>query len=147
MKKLTITKKLLMAAIIGSTAALFVTACSDDKPKTPAATAKADHNPNPWDHSGEPKVTESQKQHFEKTFAEQCVTRESHGDEQDKERFTKPCNCIARFMAKDLTPQEADKFLSEHENPQSLRIRYENAAYHCLQEKAPPHDPDFSHPQ
>jgi hypothetical protein len=45
-----------------------------------------------------------------------------------------------------LTSQEAEKFLDEHENPQSLRIKYENAAYHCLQEKAPPQEPDFSRP-
>jgi hypothetical protein len=45
---------------------------------------------------------------------------------------------------KDLTAQEAEKFLTEHENPQSLRIKYENAAYHCLQENAPPKEPNFS---
>lgn len=148
MKKLLFIKKLLLAVVVGTTLA-FLGGCSDDKPKTTATAAKADHNPNPFDHSGEPKVTDSQKQHFEKTFAEQCIEREAHNsnDDQDKERFAKPCNCIARFMAKDLTAQEADKFLTEHENPQSLRIRYENAAYHCLQEKVPPHEPDFSHPQ
>lgn len=144
----------MQTVIIGATTALLLSACSDDKPKTAKTTTSAtaekpDHNPNPWDHSGEPKVTDSQRQHFEKTFADQCIEREAQNadDGQDKERFSKPCTCIARFMAKDLTPQEADKFLTEHENPQSLRIRYENAAYHCLQEKVPPHEPDFSRPQ
>ena len=46
---------------------------------------------------------------------------------------------------KDLTGEEAEKFLAEHENPQSLRIKYENAAYHCLQQNTPPLDHNFLH--
>jgi len=45
---------------------------------------------------------------------------------------------------KDLTAIEAEKYLTEHENAQSLRIKYENAAYHCLQQNAHPAGPDFS---
>ncbi len=41
-------------------------------------------------------------------------------------------------MMKDLTAIEAEKFLVEHESAQSLTIKYENAAYHCLQQKTPP---------
>ena len=151
MKKIFINQKLLFTFAISATLTLLLTGCSDDKPKhsTTTPAAKADHNPNPWDHSGEEKVTVSQKEHFESTFASQCIEREAHNADSndDKERFSKPCHCVANFLSKDLTAQEAEKFLDEHENPQSLRIKYENAAYHCLQEKAPPHEPDFSHPK
>jgi len=151
MKKKLINQNLLFTVIISAALTLLLNGCSDDKPKhsTTTPAAKADHNPNPWDHSGEKKVTESQKQHFENTFASQCIEREAHNSDNndDKERFSKPCHCIANFLSKDLTDQEAEKFLDEHENPQSLRIKYENAAYHCLQEKAPPHEPDFSRPK
>jgi len=140
--------------VFSATLATFVAGCSDDKPKpqAPAKTTtttpapKNDHNPNPWDHSGEKPVADSQKREFEQQFADQCVKREmAHGgNNAAAQSFSKDCNCIAHFMAKTLTPQEADKFLDEHENPHSLKIKYENAAYHCLQQKQPPHAPDFS---
>jgi hypothetical protein len=38
-------------------------------------------------------------------------------------------------MLKDLTDDEAEKFLTEHENPRSLQIKYNSAAYHCAQQK------------
>jgi len=153
MKTLTVPKTV-FAALLCGVVALTVTACSDDKPEKPtastraAAPAKPTHNPNPFDHSGDIKVTDSEKQKFEQEFAAQCVAREVHnsGNPEDKARFDKPCTCIATFLMKDLTYQEAEKFLTEHENPQSLRIKYENAAYHCLQEKTPPKEPDFSRP-
>ncbi|MDP2903859.1 MAG: hypothetical protein Q8N96_12270 [Methylovulum sp.] len=150
MKTLTFTKTSLLAVLIGSVLALSVTGCSDDKESTTSTkVAKSSHNPNPFDHSGDVKVTDSEKQKFEHEFAAQCVNRElknSENKDSDRERFTKPCICIAKFLMKDLTAQEAEKFLVEHENPQSLAIKYENAAYHCLQEKVPPHEPDFSRP-
>ena len=156
MKILNAIPKRLLALTIGGVFAVALSACSDDKAQTTSAAQSvskakpaATHNPNPFDHSGEAKVTESEKQRFEREFASQCVNREiknSDNKESDKERFAKPCTCIATFMMKDLTAQEAEKFLTEHENPQSLRIKYENAAYHCLQEKTPPHEPDFSRP-
>jgi len=150
MKILQLTSKIIFAAIVCGVLVLSATGCSDnsDKKEKPlAAKAKPTHNPNPFDHSGEAKVTESEKQKFEQVFAAQCVERESKNpDNKDdnKKRFERPCTCIAMFLMKDLTPQEAEKFLDEHENPQSLRIKYENAAYHCLQENAPPKEPNFS---
>lgn len=89
-------------------------------------------------------VTSSDKQKFEKTFENQCIQRElknSTNPDNDKARVSKACECIATFMMKDLTAIEAEKFLVEHENAQSLTIKYENAAYHCLQQKAPPQAP------
>ncbi|MDO9107105.1 MAG: hypothetical protein Q7U57_19360 [Methylovulum sp.] len=151
MKLLTFTKNSVCAVVLGTVLVLSASGCSDDKATTaPAKAAKSDHNPNPFDHSGDVKVTDIQKQKFEHQFAEQCIARETKNSDNidnDRARFSKPCNCIAAFLMKDLTGQEAEKYLSEHENPQSLRIKYENAAYHCLQENAPPHEPDFSRPQ
>jgi len=151
MKTLTITKTSLLAVLISSALALSVSGCSDDNKSAPVTqSAKPSHNPNPFDHSHDVPVTDVQKHKFEHEFADQCVARElKNSDDKDseKERFTKPCTCIATFLMKDLTAQEAEKYLAEHKNPQSLRIKYENAAYHCLQEKTPPHEPDFSHPQ
>ncbi len=153
MKKLEIIKKLLVTALLSGTFALTVAGCSDKSEnkenkenKEVASPKKANHNPNPWDHSADVPVTDNEKSQFEHDFAAQCVDREAKnsGDTADKERFGKPCLCIAQFLSKNLTSQEAEKFLSEHENPQSLRIKYENAAYHCLQEKAPHKEPDFS---
>lgn len=96
------------------------------------------------------KVTDEERQKFEHDFESQCIEREvlhSENKDEDRERYTEPCRCIATFMMKDLTAIEAEKFLEEHEDAQSLRIKYENAAYHCLQQKAHPKGPNFSKPQ
>lgn len=149
MKKQTITKKINFAALACMVIALSVTACSDDKEKD--KTSKAKPEETSVSHSLL-KVTPSdtEKLKFEKEFAAQCVTRElnnSANKEADKQRINQSCTCIATFLMKDLTAIEAEKFMKEHENAQSLRIKYENAAYHCLQEKVPPQEPDFSRPE
>ena len=121
--------------------ALFLSACSDNQPEPQVKQAH-----NPFDHSHDAVVTDIQKHVFEHDFAEECVAREvsqSVNKEYDKKRFAKPCMCIATFMMKDLTAVEAEKFLKENKNTQSLRIRFENAAYHCLQEKAQPKSPQL----
>lgn len=121
--------------------ALLLSACSDEQPKQQVKKAH-----NPFDHSHDATVTDIQKHVFEHDFAEQCVAREvsqSVNKEYDKKRFEKPCMCIATFMMKDLTAVEAEKFLKENKNTQSLRIRFENAAYHCLQEKQQPKSPQL----
>jgi len=119
--------------------ALVLNGCSDDKPKQQVTKVH-----NPWDHSHDAVVTDIQKHVFEHDFAEQCVDREvskSINKENDSKRFAKPCMCIATFMMKDLTAVEAEKFLKENKSTQSLRIRFENAAYHCLQDKQQPKSP------
>ena len=121
--------------------ALMLSACSDDGPKQ---QAKKVHNP--FDHSHDATVTDIQKHVFEHDFAEQCVEREISGSinkDNDRKRFAKPCMCIATFMMKDLTAVEAEKFIKENKSTQSLRIRFENAAYHCLQEKQQPKSPQL----
>lgn len=135
MKKLTIKKLSLVLSI------LLVAACSDDKP---AEKSKAQTNgvtQEPISHTLlNTQTSTSDKQKFENAFAQQCVARElknSNNPDVDKPRFEKACECIATFMMKDLTAIEAEKFLTEHQGSQSLTIKYENAAYHCLQQKAP----------
>lgn len=134
MKKHTFRKNFFFAALAVIVIALSVTGCSDDKEK--AVPVKAAHNP--FDHSHDIPVTDVQKHKFEHDFAEQCVARElknSVNKDEDKERFSKSCMCVATYMMKDLTAQEAEKFLTEHENPRSLQIKYDSAVYHCTQQK------------
>ena len=142
MKTITLTKNFFIAVLASTVLVLFLTGCSDDEEKT--ATAKIGHNP--FDHSHDVVVTDVQKHTFEHEFAEQCVQRElknSANKDVDKDRYTEPCMCIATFLMKDLTADEAKKFMIEHKNTQSLVIKYENAAYHCLQEKAQPKEPQI----
>jgi hypothetical protein len=136
MKTFTFTKNLFLAAMIGTVLTLSVTGCSDDKEEQKSAST-AVHNP--FDHSHDAVVTDIQKHTFEHQFADQCVARElksSVNKEYDKKRLEDACMCIATFLMKDLTADEAEKFITEHKNTQSLVIKYESAAYHCLQEKA-----------
>ncbi|WP_340120957.1 hypothetical protein [Methylobacter svalbardensis] len=148
MKMTTFTKKIFIAALTSMAIALSITGCSDDKEKTVAAkpaTVAAVHNP--FDHSHDTPVTDIQKHKFEHDFAKQCVQRElknSDNKEADAAQYTQPCMCIAKFLMKDLTAEEAEKFIGEHKNAQSLVIKYENAAYHCLQQNAHPKGPNFS---
>ncbi len=140
MKKQNPVKKTLQTLLLLVTVAVLVSACSDDKPKT--AVKKTAHNV--FDHSHGAEVSDLVKHKFEHEFADQCVDREvknSVNKALDRRRYAKPCLCIATYMMKDLTAVEAEKFLKEHKDTQSLRIRYENAAYHCLQEKSHPKGP------
>jgi hypothetical protein len=143
MKTPTFTKNFFFAALTGLLIALSVAGCSDDEQKQ--ATAKPVFNP--FDHSHDVEVTDIQKHKFEHDFADQCVDRElknSTNKEFDKVRYATPCMCIAKFLMKDLTAEEAHMFIGEHKNAQSLVIKYEAAAYHCLQQNAHPKGPDFS---
>jgi len=129
-------KHQLKILLISCSIAFFVGACSDDAPKTRQINSKAHKS---WDHSHDTTVTDMQKHGFEHDFTKQCVEselRQSSDKTNDRKRFAKPCMCIATFMMQDLTAVEAEKFLKEHKSTQSLRIRFENAAYHCLQSKA-----------
>lgn len=120
---------------------LLISACSDDKTSANKMQTNGVEN-TPISHTllGS-KVSASDKQKFEQAFAEQCVERETKNSvnpDNDKARMIKACECIAVFMMKDLTAIEAEKFLTEHQSSQSLTIKYENAAYHCLQQKTQP---------
>lgn len=144
------TKNLLFVAVVLSVLTFSLSGCSDSEDKKPAAAnGKKNHNPNPFDHSGDMKLTDSQREKFEQQFAEQCIEREvksSPDKDRDRERAEGPCECIAKYMTRDLTGEEAEKFLDEHQNAHSLEIKYQNAAYHCLQAVNHPKGPQFSRP-
>lgn len=152
--KITISRNLLhtlSAAVI----AACIAGCSDDETaKQPEAPAQATSSgssetviskDSPVDPT--PEAEESQKQKFEHDFTAQCVERElnnSQNNVDEANKITKSCECISAYIMKDLTDEEAEKFLNEHEHPQSLRIKFEAAAYECLQEKAHPAGPKLS---
>ncbi|WP_374090620.1 hypothetical protein [Methylomicrobium lacus] len=152
MKNSTQNKPAWMAACAGLVLAFTLTACSDDEGKQAPSAREAEKMQtvgdvhNPFDHTHDVPVTDVQKHKFEHDFAAQCVDRElkkSTDKEADKARWEGPCMCIATFMMKNLTAEEAEKFLDEHKNTQSLVIKYENAAYHCLQAKQQPKEPQL----
>ncbi len=146
------TPKKILIALAGAVIAVSLLGCSDEeKPKQPEAAAqesttgsgeKIISKDSP--HDSTPEAEESQKQKFEHEFASQCVDRELNNASnkiEDASKITKSCECISTYIMKDLTDEEAEKFLKEHEHPQSLRIKFEAAAYECLQEKAQPAGP------
>jgi hypothetical protein len=148
MKTLTHKKILIISTLISTVITLSLASCSDEeKPKVEKTaieeqTGKVDTHA--FDHPHGPEVTDMQKHKFEHDFAAQCVDRELNNSTnkiEDAERLTKSCECIATYLMKDLTAQEAEKFMGEHEHPQSLRIKFEAAAYQCLQENAHPAGP------
>ena len=133
MKIHTLIKNFFFAVLTSMVIALTVTGCSDDKEKS--VPVKTSHNP--FDHSHDVPVNDIEKHKFEHDFAAQCLERElknSVNIEEDKPRLSKSCMCVATDMMKDLTAQEAEKFLKEHENPRSLQIKYNSAVFHCLQQ-------------
>lgn len=136
-------KNLLFAMSVSLVVSLTLTGCSDDKPVTPVAKKEAF---NPFDHSKDERISAAEKDKFEAAFIEQCVAKEMHAaPNSDKERFIKPCTCIANEVSKTLTAKEEQKFVDEKENPVSLTFKIDNAGYECLQEKAPPQDSGFTH--
>jgi PBP1b-binding outer membrane lipoprotein LpoB len=152
MKNIFCEKNILLVALISLVFTVTLSGCSDEeKPKeevkataqAPSETAAADKS-DQFDHPHGPEVTDMEKHKFEHDFAAQCVDREmknTSDQEKDENLIAKSCECIASYMMKDLTAQEAEKFIKEHEHPQSLRIKYEAAAYECLQEKTQPAGP------
>jgi hypothetical protein len=146
MKTITLIKKVSFLSLLLVILAAFVTGCSEDKKTTtpkPASQVQ-DHTQHSFDHTHGSEVSDLEKHKFEHDFADQCVEREiknSKNKDVDRERFAKPCLCIATYLMKDLTAKESELFLVEHKNTQSLRIKFESAAYHCLQEKVQPKSP------
>ncbi len=121
---------------------LTVTLLAGCSSENESQTAK--NNQKLFDHSHGSDVPDLEKHKFEHKFADQCVGRElknSVNKEYDKTRLEKTCLCIATNMMKDLTAAEAEKFLGENKNTRSLQIRFDNAAYHCLQKNQRPGAP------
>jgi hypothetical protein len=133
-------KKSYFAILAVTLMALLVVGCSDDKEKITKAAPPVKAVFNPFDHSHDMPVTVVEKHKFEDAFAAQCVAREiknSVNKDSDAENAAKPCGCIAHLMVKDLTDEEVEKYLTEHENPRSLQIKFDAAAYHCTQATVP----------
>ena len=133
--------KYLNKALLAFALLLLLAGCSDDKDDKKPVEETISHE------LLNAKVSDEDRQKFEHDFESQCIVREvarSQNKEEAAIQFTKPCRCIATYMMKDLTAIEAEKFLQEHQDAHSLRIKYENAAYHCLQENAHPKGPNFS---
>lgn len=135
------TTKQILALLLLSTSALMLTACSDDKAENAAAqkTTKSKMANNNNVDAGE--ASDSVKQKFIKTFAKNCVTRElknSVNKDSDEKRFTESCGCIAEHIADDLAEVDAEKYLDDHEDTHTLQIKFDAAAFFCLQNKAQP---------
>ena len=129
------TKQLNIAFIIIAVFSLSLIGCSSEDD----TSAKTN-----FDHAHDNNVTDLVKHKFEHEFADQCVARElktSVNKSYDKQRYAETCLCIESEMMHDLTAEEAEKFLNENKNTRSLQIRFDAAAYHCLQSKAPPKNP------
>lgn len=137
--------KSILFVLLASLSVVLLTACSDDKPvadKTATTTNNPKHNN--FDHIHDEIVTDVVKHEFEHEFSDQCVARElksSNNPDVDKPRLDKDCMCIAKYMMKDLSSEEARKFLKEHENTHSLQIKFDAAAYFCVQNKQQPKGP------
>lgn len=133
-------KNLLFAVLTSLIISLSIVGCSDDKPEKVSKQAF-----DPFDHSKDKFVSASEKDKFETAFVAQCVKKEMlAAPNAEKERFIRPCTCIANEVSKTLTAKEAEKFVAEGENPVSLTFKVESAGYQCLQEKAPPQDSGFT---
>lgn len=135
-------------------AIVFLSACSDEKSSevvTKNAVVKteivgnsknmADSKVDDRQHYKEmskpaDKANWVEKGKFNKEFSKDCIARElnSAGEAKvDKAYIEKTCNCIADYMDDHLTDQEADEFLKEDSHMRALQIRYDTAAYHCIQ--------------
>jgi len=87
-----------------------------------------------YDHPHDETITDMEKHRFQHQLADQCVEREISiypEAQRNRKSLERTCMCIADYMMKDLTAVEAEKFLKEKKNTQSLRIRYNNATYFC----------------
>ena len=139
-------QKILGLAIIYALA-VFLNGCSDDKAKnssteksTPATKLDKNHHVD----AAKGEAPESVKQKFINEFSKKCVARElknSINKDVDQKRFEDSCGCIAKHIADDLADVDAEKYLVAHEDTQSLDIKFDQAAYFCLQAKPQPKGP------
>lgn len=78
---------------------------------------------------------------FESAFSEHCIARESRksvNPDIDRQRFEKPCRCIAKRINGQLSKREKAKFVDEHKISHSLTMAVDKAAYFCLQTATQP---------
>lgn len=133
------------ALLLIPTLSLLTVGCSDDKAEAPAKQTAAKSNEAKKDNSvdyGE--ASDSVKQKFITEFSENCVARElekSVNKDNDEKRFQDSCGCIAKHIADDLADVDAEKYLEDHEDTQTLGIKFDAAAFFCLQNKPQPKGP------
>jgi len=140
------------ALLLIPTLVLLAAGCSDDKaeaPAKPSATkSTAAKKENSVDYG---EASDSVKQKFISEFTESCVERElqnSVNKDNDEKRFQDSCGCIAKHIADDLADVDAEKYLDDHEDTQTLGIKFDAAAFFCLQNKPQPKGPHlFGKPQ
>lgn len=78
-----------------------------------------------------------EKGKFKKEFTKDCIAREvaiEGENKTDMSYIEKTCACIADHMDNKLTDQEADEFLKEDNHVRAFQIKYDAAAYECVQE-------------
>jgi hypothetical protein len=137
-------QKIIHLAII-STLAVIVSACSDNNAPTnkpEKTTPPANHAKHTLSTPGE--ATDSVKQKFINEFSNRCISRElknSNNPDVEKKRFADSCSCIANHIAENLADVDAEKYLQAHEDTQALDIKFDQAAYFCLQAKTLPKGP------
>ena len=127
--------------------AILAVGCSDDKAEAPktnvvsSAKTKAVKTDNAVDYG---EASDSVKNKFIKAFSQNCVARElknSANPDNDQKRFEQSCACIAEHIAEDLAEVDAEKYLDDHEDTQTLGIKFDSAAFFCLQNKPQPKGP------
>lgn len=144
MKNLAINQVLVWVLVSALT--VIADGCSSDEPEaaktgTAANTAKPAKKENKIDYG---EASDSAKNKFIKTFAQNCVARElknSANPDVDEQRFQQSCGCIAEHIAEDLAEVDAEKYLDDHEDTHTLQIKFDSAAFFCLQNKAQPKGP------
>ena len=122
---------------------LLLAACSDEKPEAQTA-AKVSSAKKSVHREDTGEATAPEKRQFEKEFSAKCVERElknSNNKDVDEPRFKENCDCIAEHIMKDLSEIDAEKYVEDHEDTQTLGIKFDAAAYFCLQSKPQPKGP------
>ena len=117
---------------------VLLSACSDDK--TANNLSKSGKN----NHVDQGEASETVKQKFVTEFSKKCVARElknSINKDIDEKRYTEACGCIAKHISENLSDVDAEKYLQEHEDTQALDIKFDTAAFFCLQNKPLPKGP------
>lgn len=135
----------LLATLLMASLALFATACSSDKEEAPQSEKTISKSkPSNNNNVDQGEASDTVKQKFTNVFAQNCLKRElanSVNKDSDEKRFQESCSCIANHIAEDLAEVDAEKYLDDHEDTHTLQIKFDAAAFFCLQNKPQPKGP------
>ncbi len=135
----------LLAMLLMASLALFATACSSDKEEVPQSEKTISKSkPSNNNNVDQGEASDTVKQKFTNVFAQNCLKRElknSVNKDSDEKRFQESCSCIASHIAEDLAEVDAEKYLDDHEDTHTLQIKFDAAAFFCLQNKPQPKGP------